>query len=355
MYGWCRVNRMWQRFGTMRARLFEARPPKRRADDVASYRLYQDVQQDLRNTVPIRRGRWQQQSDFSYLTPLIDAAKAEACRTERAGKLSGAQAWAWLRALVLQAPRAAEAQQQMDKFPHGYHNKSARLYELIDFNDAFVSTVLALPAAELPHFAVEAKRLMDWLCTRVGSRRFSDEQYQGIVQGLGREIAVYRGAQQEGFVVHMTERTKDALGIDMVITDPASGRFVNIDCKAPSSYRHRIYKLLHEKRLTQNELEAAESLGFIAEMNGRGRERAEVIVWRITREEYGDITAFSFLDTTQLGKKIHAILDIYGQTAPPAAHGGMRVRGVHNERKAQGREYYGRTSAAPTGQTAQDY
>lgn len=298
----------------MRARLHEARPAKRQADTAAvSYRLYQDVQQNLRNTVPIRRGSWQQQKDFNYLVPLIDAAKTEANQTQQSGKLSGAQAWAWLRALILQAPRAAEAQQQMDKIPHGYRNKSARLYELIDFNDAFVSTVLALPEADLPGFTENAKQLMDWFCKRVGSRSFNPTQYQGIVQGLGREIAIYRGAQREGFLVRMTERTSDALGIDMVITDPSTNRYINIDCKAPSAYRHRIYRLLHEKRLSQEEVDAAEALGFIAEINGHGRNRVQVVVWRITREEYGEIRDFCFVNTAVLAQKIRAILHIYGQ------------------------------------------
>lgn len=310
---------LWRQFG--RAASFLSRTPQTRdkgngrAPSDAAYDLYAHVQQDLHDTVPIRRGRWQQQSDFSYLVPLIEKAKAAAHQTERSGSLSGAQAWAWLRALILQAPRAAEAQQQMDRYSHGYHNKEARLYELIDFNDAFVATVLALPNSELDRFAAEAKRLMDWFCKRVGSKNFSEGQYNGIVQGLGREIAVYRGAETEGFEVYMTERTKDALGIDMVITDPTSGKFLNIDCKAPSSYRHRIYKLLHEKRLSEEEVAAAEQLGFIAELNGRGRERSEVVVWRISREEYGEIRAFGFSDSRPLGAKIRHIMEIYGQRA----------------------------------------
>lgn len=310
-------KQLWRRFG--RPASFLARASKTAGTTETStshntaYALYADVRQDLHDTVPIRRGRWQHQSDFSYLVPLIEKAKTAAHQTERSGGLSGAQAWAWLRALILQAPRAAEAQQQMDRYRHGYRNKEERLYELIDFNDAFVATVLALPDSELDRFAVEAKHLMDWFCKRVGSKNFSEGQYNGIVQGLSREIAIYRGAEAEGFDVHMTERTKDALGIDMVITDPATGKFLNIDCKAPSSFRHRIYKLLHEKRLSEDEVSAAEQLGFIAELNGRGRERAEVIVWRISREEYGEISAFGFPDTKPLGAKIRDIMRIYGQ------------------------------------------
>jgi hypothetical protein len=146
----------------------------------------------------------------------------------------------------------------------------------------------------------------------VGVHGFSDEQYKAIVQRLSREIAVFRGVQAEGLQANMTSRTSDALGIDMVITDPVSGKSVNIDSKAPSAYRHRIYDLLHEGRLSGEEVTAAETLGYIAELNGHGGEKVEVVVWRIEREQYGDIVAFSFADTARLGQSIRAILGTYG-------------------------------------------
>ena len=158
----------------------------------------------------------------------------------------------------------------------------------------------------------QAQRLMDWFCKRVGVRSLSDEQYTAIVRGLSREIAVYRGVRAEGFDSHMTSRTSDALGIDMVITDAKTGKYVNIDCKAPSAYRHRVYDLLREGRLTEEEVTAAEMLGYIGEMNGHGSERTEVIVWRIEKERYGEIAAFSFPDTAALGQTIRAILNTYG-------------------------------------------
>ena len=295
---------MWQRYGDYRAR--------KQPGGVRS--LYEDVQRSLRNEVPIAARRWRGQPDVQYLKPLIDQAKKEATDTENSDALSGAKAWHWLRVLVLQAPQAALAQGQMDKHPHGYAARGERLYELIDFNDAFVSTVLALDAPLLPTFADEAKRLMDWFCKRVGVRGFSNEQYAAIVQGLSKEIAVFRGVQAEGLEARMTSRASDALGIDMVITDPASGKSVNIDCKAPSAYRHRIYDLLREGRLSEEEVTAAEMLGYIGEMNGHGSERTEVILWRIEKERYGDIQAFTFADTAVLGQTIRAILGTYGTT-----------------------------------------
>lgn len=296
------MSKTWQRFGDYRA--------KRQRGVSGS--LYEDVQISLRNEVPIASRRWRGQPDVGYLKPLIEQAKREATDVQNSDALSGAKAWHWLRALVLRAPQAALAQAQMDRHKHGFPARGERLYELIDFNDAFVSAALALDSVLLPGFSDEAKRLMDWFCKRVGIRGFSNEQYQAIVQGLSREIAVYRGVQAEGLQATMTSRVSDALGIDMIISDPASGKSVNIDCKAPSAYRHRIYDLLHEGRLSGEEVTAAETLGYIGELNGHGHERAEVILWRIERERYGEIVAFSFGDTKPLGQAIRAILETYG-------------------------------------------
>lgn len=296
------MGKVWQRYGDYRAR-------KR---SVTANTLYDDVQLHLRNEIPIASRRWHRRADAGALRPMVQRAIREANEAEHGEMLSGARAWHWLMALVLQAPQAAIAQAEMDRYPHGFAARGERLNELIDFNDAFVSTVLSLDAALLPGFAEEAKRLMDWLCKRVGVRGFSEEQYGAIVQGLGREIAVYRGVQAEGLQVHMTSRAHDAMGIDMVISDPTTGTSVNIDCKAPSSYRHRVYDLRREGRLSDAEVAAAEELGYIGEMNGQGRDKVPVVLWKIDRERYGDIAAFAFPDTKPLGQTIQAILRVYG-------------------------------------------
>jgi len=296
----------WQRYGDYRATKQIAR------QDPAKHTLYQSVQTAVRNEVAIAGRRWHRQPDVTHLKPLIEVAKREAENTEKSSQLSGAVAWAWLKALVLQAPQAALAQVQMDRHPHGYKSRGERLYELIDFNDAFVSTVLALPTGELADFAIELRRLMDWFCKRVGVRTFTDEQYEAIVHGLEREIAVYRGVQAEGLRVQMTNRASDALGIDMVISDPSSGKSVNIDCKAPSAYRHRIYDLLREGRLREDEVMAAEVLGYIGEINGHKGQKVKVILWRIDTAKYSEIRSFGFTDTTEIGKSIRAILETYG-------------------------------------------
>lgn len=297
---------VWQRYGDYRLGRTLGR------QDPATHTLYQSVQTAVRNEVAIAGKRWRRQPDVVHLKPLIEQAKHEAIEAEASGKLSGAVAWAWLKALVLQAPQAVLAQKQMDKHPHGYKTRGERLYELIDFNDAFVNTVLSLPSNELDRFEVELKRLLDWFCKRVGVPNFSQEQYGAIVRGLEREIAVYRGVQREGLEVHMTSRASDALGIDMVMSDPIANKRVNIDCKAPSAYRHRIYDLLREGRLRPEEVTAAETLGYIGEINGHKGQKVKVILWRIDTERYGEIQSFGFVDTAELGHVARTILSTYG-------------------------------------------
>ena len=205
----------------------------------------------------------------------------------------------------------------MDEHPHGYRNRHERLFELIDFNDTLVSAVLALPESELPQFADVAKRAMDAFCKRVKSRCFSNEQFEAIVHGLSREIAVYRGAKAEGYEVSMTSRTQDALGIDMVIRDPASGRSINVDCKTHSAFYYRLKDLVHEGRMTTEESAIAEDKGYCRVVNGDDSQRVAIILWRIDEQTYGDIQAFSLADPARLGNALHDIIQAEGVPSSP--------------------------------------
>src|ERR1035437_7681749 len=140
---------MWRRFGQM---VGGRRPAK-----VAPGSVFADVEQSLRNETKLARNRWRRHTDFSYLKTMFDAAKERARMTDQ-GSDKVAKAHAWLRALILQAPGAAMAQVQMDHHKHSFHNREARLYELIDFNDAYVSTVLAMPNDHLNTFNEELKK-----------------------------------------------------------------------------------------------------------------------------------------------------------------------------------------------------
>lgn len=215
----------------------------------------------------------------------------------------------WFTLLILRAPGAARAQHQMDKHPHGYRNQQARLFELIDFNDAFVSTVLALTDTQRSGFIQTVKREIDTFCERVGSRTFSDGQFEAITHGLSREVAVYLGALDQGFSVVMTTRGQDAMGVDMVITDPESGKSLNIDCKTASSYHYRIKDLVEQGRLSEREGNDAEELGYAHEINGHGSDAVAVTLLRIDPNEVGDIRDFKFVEPELLGDRLAILFD----------------------------------------------
>lgn len=216
------------------------------------------------------------------------------------------QASEWAALLLLRAPVAARAQQSMDKHPHA-PEQQARLYELIDFNDTFVSTVLALSPPERVGFIDALRPRLDRYCKRVGAHRFSDEQYEAITRGLTREIAVYLGATAEGYGVELTSRAQDAMGVDMVIVDPMSGQRMNIDCKTPSAFRYRLQDLVREGRLSQHEAEQADLDGYAYERNGHGGEAVAVTILRIDSNETGDIKDFVFTNPALLGARLRKL------------------------------------------------
>ena len=257
----------------------------------------------LLGRLSLGRHFWKRERNFNALNDYIDDAKNavyQSRNTERA------QAWLYL--LVLQAPRAAVAQESMDRHPHGYHDKSARLFELIDFNDAFVAAILALPKEDLSRATVEIKKLCELACKQVGTRCFSDTQFEAIVHGLSREIAVYHGLKQEGYEVEMTNRTSDALGIDMRVTSPMTLSTVNIDIKTRSSYHYRIEQLRREGRLDDDSFLMADRNGFAVVYNGRDAQKVRVVVWRIDHETLGDLVDFRFEDTRRLGEQMKVIM-----------------------------------------------
>ena len=213
----------------------------------------------------------------------------------------------WFTLLVLRAPIAARAQHHMDKRPHSAPGEQARIFELIDFNDTFISTVLALSPAERQTFLDVMKTEIAWFCKQVGAHMFSEEQFEAITKGLTREIAVYLGAVNQGFAASMTTRAQDAMGVDLVITDPISNRSLNIDCKTPSSYRYRLQDLVREGRMDEAEAERADLEGYAHEVNGHGGDAVSVILLRIDPNEVGDIENFEFTRPELLGERLRTI------------------------------------------------
>lgn len=211
--------------------------------------------------------------------------------------------------LLAQTPRAVFAQEQMDTHEHGYHNREKRLYELIDFNDTFVSYVLASRHPELPTLAERLKKDMTDFCGRLNSPMFTDKQYDAIVRGLSREIAVYRSAKFMGFGVHMTSRTEDAFGIDLVITQPETGKVLNIDCKTPPSFRHRLEDLVQHGRIQEADLVRGDKNGYLTVMQHRGDETVAVTLFCILPDLLGEISDFTFDEPQKLKAALNTIFD----------------------------------------------
>lgn len=274
--------------------------PREWQERAARPRRVEDILDDVLRNMPRRRIR---PFDVHSLDSSIEHMKR---RVETALDKDKA---VYLKALlVLQTPRAASAQDEMDAHEHGYHNRTKRLYELIDFNDTFVNTVLASPQEELVHLTEHMKHQMLVFCRQLKAPMFSDEQFEAIVHGLSREIAVYLGAKQEGFQAEMTSRSQDAFGIDMVITDPKRQRTVNIDCKTPSAYRHRLGELIREGRLDEGDFDYYEQRDFVEMVNRKNDTEIHVSIVCIRPERLGTITNFQFMDTKPLAKLLSEVL-----------------------------------------------
>ncbi len=217
-------------------------------------------------------------------------------------------------ALLAQVPRTVLAQLQMDTFEHGYRNKQERLYELIDFNDTLVSTILPMNDDLRRQFADRTKQAADRICKRVGSPCFTNEQWTAIIRGLTREVAVYLAAKEHGFNAWLTDRAHDALGVDMQVQDPESRRYINIDVKTPSSFRHRMEQLVKERRLTERELLAGDKNSYIIEHNGHGRHKVEVVVLCILPDLFGDLADWRFVDPEPMRHMVNRLIRDHGLT-----------------------------------------
>lgn len=208
--------------------------------------------------------------------------------------------------LLAQTPRAVAAQWQMDAHKYGFHDRDKRLYELIDFNDSYVALLLHAGHQADQAFVDQLKSDMDTLCRRLNTPSFTAEQFEAITRGLAREVAVYHAAQQLGFGVHMTSRTEDAFGIDMVVTHPETRRELNIDCKTPSAFRHRLEDLVHHGRITDGQLLKADEDDFITINQHRGEEVVPVTLMCVRPDTVGELHDFMFDEP-------HLIEDLFNQ------------------------------------------
>lgn len=199
--------------------------------------------------------------------------------------------------LIARTPRAARAQDEMDRHHGGYRNRKARLYELIDFNDAFVHAVHELPSEDLPYFQKNIQKSMKRIVRLFKAPMFSDKQFDAIAHGLSREIAVYRAASAAGYDVRITDRVEDAKGVDMVISAPSTGVSMPIDCKTKSSFHFRLLDLKRDGYLTEEQRLRAELAGFHIVRAGRhNRAFQTTTLLRISTQDLGPIRYYDFVD-----------------------------------------------------------
>lgn len=215
--------------------------------------------------------------------------------------------------LLLQTPGAVRAQMEMDKRRGGYSNRQARLFELIDFNDTFVDTVIALHPEDRVGFTERLKHEMTVFCSSLGQQMFSDEQYEAIVHGLSREIAVFHGAKRLGYIVRMTSRVQDAMGVDMVITDPRTKKSIGIDIKTRSAFHWRLVDLERQHRIDEEQRLQCELKGYCKIRKPQRDGAIDTMLFRISTEQLGGIVDFEFEDTDAFGELLADALEHHGR------------------------------------------
>ncbi|MEO5691305.1 MAG: hypothetical protein ABIQ64_03915 [Candidatus Saccharimonadales bacterium] len=245
---------------------------------------------------PIEKRRMWQKRDYSQLDQPINVL------------LGSPKVESLIAALVLQAPRAVAAQRRMDDHPHGFHDKQARLYELIAFNDTYVSMILLLEDSYYTGVNDQLKFMMDRFCKRVKSPCFDNRQWEAITHGLSREIASFRAIKELGYDVSMTSRQQDAMGVDMVAINPRNGLPVNFDIKTRSSFHFRLKDLASEGRISEVQREAGEHAGFCRVINGHGEEQVHTTLLRIDEETYGQVQDFKIDRLDVLKEKLDQIM-----------------------------------------------
>lgn len=215
--------------------------------------------------------------------------------------------------LILQTPAAVRAQREMDRHRGGYKNRQARLFELIDFNDTFVDTVLTLEVPELRTFTDRLKSELDYFCQYMNVASLSDKQYEAIAHGLSREIALYIEAKKLGYHARMTSRSQDAMGVDMVITDPTTKRSIGVDVKTHSAYHWRLIDLQRRNRLSEEERLQCELAGFCGVTNGKGERAIDTVLFRIATDRLGPIHHYRFVESEPVAELLVGALKYHGK------------------------------------------
>ena len=213
---------------------------------------------------------------------------------------------------LLLTPQASRAQAMMDAHKHNFHDRKARLFELIDFNDSFVAAVLSINADELDGFSDAFRSAQEAFAKKHKTPLLSEGQWHAIEHGLSREVAVYFAALHAGYEALMTSRVDDAFGVDMQVRDRATGSYVNIDCKTHSSFFFRLKELVRERRLTPEQAVHAQDVGYCEIENCRDDICVKVVLLRIDHTILGDIVNFRFVDERATVERLAEIIGHYG-------------------------------------------
>jgi hypothetical protein len=110
----------------------------------------------------------------------------------------------------------------------------------------------------------------------------------------------------------MTSRAQDALGIDLQIRDPETRRYINIDVKTPSAFRHRLQRLVQEDRMTPREQLIADEQSYAIQVNGHGDQRAEIVLLCILPDLFGDLADFRFVDEVPMRDRLNMLIQQHG-------------------------------------------
>ena len=268
--------------------------------------LYEMARTEIERALPhTKRLQWH---DTRWIDNAIDRSKTKVEQLAE-NQRDIPTAASWMALAIMQSPRAARAQIMMDKHKHGYKDREKRLFELIDFNDAFVSCVLSLPEEYLEEFTLRFEHEIDLFCRKLHVAAFTHDQYEAITHGLSREIAVFRGAIAEGLKAKMTSRVQDAMGVDMIITDPYSNRSINIDCKTHSSFHFRLVDLNRQGRIDEQKRMYCELAGYCVVIN----KTTPVVLVRVSTDHLGEIENYTFKDTSRLGILLRSALHDHGK------------------------------------------
>jgi hypothetical protein len=96
------------------------------------------------------------------------------------------------------------------------------------------------------------------------------------------------------------------------VRDPESGRYINLDVKTPSSFRHRLEDLVQEGRLTDHELIEADERSYAIETNGHNGGSVQVIVLCMLPDTFGEFGHFRLQNSEPMRQMLNFLIREYG-------------------------------------------